>query len=163
MSEFPIARQKDLIIEEVADEMLVYDLDTDRAHFLDRMSALIWKHCDGENSAGDIAELLASELNSPVAVEVVTVGLAELARHDLLEHQATEIPTPKVSRRRLIQNLGLSAAISLPLIMSITAPTAAQQGSQCQSRPFPIGCFCVVNADCASFNCNGAGVCAPPP
>ncbi|HEY8187633.1 MAG TPA: PqqD family protein [Pyrinomonadaceae bacterium] len=163
MSEFPIARQQDLIIEEVGDEVLVYDLNTDRAHCLNRMSALIWKYCDGEKSAGDIAGLLEQELKSPVSVQVVTLGLAELDRYDLLKNETLQEPTVRVSRRRLIRNLGLTAAISLPVIMSISAPTAAQQGSPdpCAASPRPPGCPCVIDNDCDSFNCNG-GVCGPP-
>jgi hypothetical protein len=38
MSDFPIARQQGLITEEVSDEVLVYDLNTDRAHCLSRMN-----------------------------------------------------------------------------------------------------------------------------
>ena len=163
MSDFPIARQQDLIIEEVSDEVLVYDLNTDRAHCLNRMSALIWRNCDGENTAGDIAEILERELNSPVAVQVVMLGLEELSRYDLLKKETFQASTERVSRRRLIRNLGLTAAISLPLIMSIAAPTAAGQGSPdpCAANPGAQGCPCVTNGDCDSQNCN-VGICGPP-
>ena len=34
MEPLPVARQKDLIVRELSDEVLVYDLNTDKAHCL---------------------------------------------------------------------------------------------------------------------------------
>ena len=165
MREFPFARTKDLIIEELPDEVLVYDLITDKAHCLNRMSALIWKHCDGENTEGDIAAILQLEFKTPTSRKVVTLGLEELAAHGLLQEDAFAPSRAQVSRRRLIQNLGLSAAIALPLIMSISAPAAAGAGSvppdPCIANPGGPGCPCSNDNDCDSFNCN-VGVCGPP-
>lgn len=163
MREFPIARRDDLIVEELPNEVLVYDLNNDKAHCLNRAAALIWKNCDGEKSEGEIARLLEQELRSPVSVQVVTLGLEELARYGLLKSETLEAPQSRVSRRRLIRHLGLTAAISLPLIMSISAPTAAQQGSvtdPCIANPGAIGCPCMTDFDCDTFNCN-VGVCGP--
>lgn len=163
MRDFPIARTKDLIIEEVSDEVLVYDLITDKAHCLNRMSALIWKNCDGEKTEGEIAAILQQELQTPMSTKVVTLGLAELAGFGLLQVDASTPPPARVSRRRLIQHLGLTAVIALPLIMSITAPTAAGAGgstSPCAANPRAIGCPCKGDGDCDSGNCSG-GVCGP--
>lgn len=166
MRDFPVARQQDLIVEELADEVLVYDLTTDKAHCLNRMSALIWRNCDGKKSESEIAEVLEQELESPVSVQVVLLGLEELASYGLLKSEPNEegeLPKATVSRRRLVQNLGLAAALSLPLIMSISAPTAAQAGSTtdpCIANPRAIGCPCNTDFDCDSANCNG-GTCGP--
>ena len=163
MRDFPVARTKDLIIEELPDEVLVYDLNTDKAHCLNRMSALIWKNCDGEKTEGDIAAILQNELKTPMSAKVVTLGLEELAGYGLLQADAPLVPPGRVSRRRLIQNLGLTAAIALPLIMSISAPAAAGAGSitdPCIANPRAVGCPCQSDADCDSFNCN-AGICGP--
>jgi Coenzyme PQQ synthesis protein D (PqqD) len=162
MKQFPIARRKDLIIEDLPDEVLVYDLTTDKAHCLNRTSALIWKNCDGEKSAGEIAELLEQELESPVSVQVVMLGLEELAVNGLLQQEETSIaPGAQVSRRRLIQNLGLTAAIALPVIMSLSVPAAAGAGSvtnPCVANPRADGCPCTLNSDCDSGDCIG-GIC----
>lgn len=163
MKQFPIARQKDLIVEELPDEVLVYDLNTDKAHCLNRMSALIWKNCDGEKSEGEIAQLLEQELESPVSLQVVMLGLQELAARGLLQEDEAIALRPQLSRRRLIQHLGLSAAIALPVIMSISAPAAAGAGSvtdPCIANPRGIGCPCISDTDCDSANCN-KGVCGP--
>jgi hypothetical protein len=163
MKDFPTARTKDLIIEELADEVLVYDLITDKAHCLNRMSALIWKNCDGAKTESELAAILQRELGTPISRQVVKLGLEELAGHSLLQEDALTPPGERVSRRRLIQNLGLSAALALPLIMSISTPAAAGASSTtnpCTANPRAVGCPCNSDFDCDSFNCN-AGVCGP--
>ena len=163
MRDFPSARSKDLIIEELADEVLVYDLSTDKAHCLNRMSALIWKNCDGTTSESELAVILQRELGTPTSTQVVKLGLEELAAHGLLQEDMGASPGERLSRRRLIQNLGLSSAMALPLIMSISAPAAAGAGSTtnpCVANPRGFGCPCISDADCDSGNCN-VGVCGP--
>ena len=163
MRDFPIARTNELIIEEAADEVLVYDLNTDKAHCLNRMSALIWKSCDGEKTEGDIAAILEQEFETPMPTQVVKLGLEELAGYGLLQDEVSPTPMPQVSRRRLIQQLGLTAAIALPLVMSISVPAAAGAGSTtdpCIANPRAEGCPCQSDADCDSDNCN-AGICGP--
>ena len=157
MKQFPSARQKDLIIEELPDEVLIYDLTTDKAHCLNRTSAFIWRNCDGERSAGEIAELLEQELKSSVPMEVVMLGLEELAVHGLLQEETSIAPTPQVSRRRLIRSMGLTAAFALPLILSISAPAAAGAGSvtnPCTANPRADGCPCTLDSDCDGGNCD---------
>ena len=73
MKQFPIARRENLIVEELPDEVLVYDLTTDKAHCLNRTAALIWKNCDGEKTQGDLAALLQHELKTPMSTQVVTL------------------------------------------------------------------------------------------
>jgi hypothetical protein len=164
MRQFPIARGENLIVEELPDEVLVYDLNTDKAHCLNRTAALIWKNCDGGKTEGDIAALLQHELKTPMSIQVVMLGLEELAGYGLLKEDASAPPKVRVSRRRLIQNLGLTAAIALPVIMSISAPAAAQAASTadpCIANPREVGCPCTFDSDCDSANCN-AGTCGPP-
>ncbi|MBV9278705.1 MAG: hypothetical protein JOZ41_01360, partial [Chloroflexi bacterium] len=44
----PRARKNGLIVRELEDEVLVYDLERHRAHCLNRAAGLVWKHADGE-------------------------------------------------------------------------------------------------------------------
>lgn len=43
----PMARQSGLVVQEMPDEVLVYDMDTNKAHCLNQSAAFIWKSCDG--------------------------------------------------------------------------------------------------------------------
>lgn len=164
MRQLPIARDKDLIVQELPDEVLVYDLKTDKAHCLNPTAALIWKNCDGQKSVSQIAGLVEQELKSPVSEQVVTLGLEELAGYRLLKEE-TWVPLQEtgLSRRQLIKRLGLTAAIGLPVIISITAPRAVEAATvdPCTADPRAIGCPCTFDGDCDSDNCNG-GICGPP-
>jgi hypothetical protein len=161
MKQFPLARRDNLIVEELPGEVLVYDLNTDKAHCLNRTAALIWKNCDGEKTEGDLAALLQHELKTPMPMEVVVLGLEELAGYGLLQVDASAPPRAQVSRRRLIRNLGLTAAIALPVIMSLSVPAAAGAGSvtnPCTANPRADGCPCTLDSDCDSGDCIG-GIC----
>jgi dTDP-D-glucose 4,6-dehydratase len=50
----PLARQKGLVVQEIPDEVLVYDLDSNKAHCLNKSAAFVWKSCNGSNSVTDI-------------------------------------------------------------------------------------------------------------
>ena len=42
----PRARTDRLVIQDLPDETLVFDQLTNKAHCLNRTTALVWKHCD---------------------------------------------------------------------------------------------------------------------
>ena len=44
----PVARQEGLVIQEMPDEVLVFDLKTNKAHCLNETAAFVWKACDGK-------------------------------------------------------------------------------------------------------------------
>ena len=52
----PMARQNGIVVQEMPDEVLVYDLDSNKAHCLNQSAALVWKSCDGTNTVGDIVK-----------------------------------------------------------------------------------------------------------
>jgi hypothetical protein len=151
----PRARQSELVLKEVGGEMLVYDRRNDKAHCLNQAAAFVWSHCDGQITAGEMAEMLGRELNTPVAVEVVWFALDQLRRSSLLaESPAGLRKMNHLPRRVLMKRLGIAAAVAVPLVTSIVAPTAAAAAS-C----LPASAPCVVNSDCCSNNCadNGRG------
>jgi hypothetical protein len=160
----PFARTDQLIVQEVPNEVLVYDLDRHKAHCLNRTSAIVWKHCDGQTTVGQLARLLEREMNTPVETDVVWLALKQLEKFHLLQER---VPQAKgVSRRDLILKYA-PATLAVPLILSISSPTAAQAASTppppadpCIANPGAIGCPCVTNAQCDSQNCN-AGECGP--
>jgi Coenzyme PQQ synthesis protein D (PqqD) len=149
----PLARKDQLVIQELPGELLVYDLERHKAHCLNKTAATVWKHCDGTLAIADMARLLESELKTPVEMEVVWLALQQLDKFHLLQEQVS-IPDARsgLSRRELVRRIGV-AAILLPAIISITAPTALAQGS-CR----PLGAACAVNTDCCSNCCKTVGV-----
>lgn len=141
----PRARQSSLIIKEVDDETLVYDLETDKAHCLNSTAARIWKSCDGRTSVAEIASQLGSTDHAPVNEDVVWLALDQLEKFKLLdEAPAKPALLSGLTRRQMVARLGI-AAVALPAIVSIISPHASAQGSP---GPIPPGFCCVSPLDC---------------
>jgi hypothetical protein len=120
----PLARSADLIIEEVGDEVLVYDSNSDTAHCLTPDAARVWRACDG----GTPIETLTAQVG--LSAERVDDALNELQRCQLLE-QAPTVAGDGHTRRELslrVAKVGAAAA-AVPLIISVSAPTPAQAGT----------------------------------
>jgi hypothetical protein len=152
----PKARRNQLVRKELGGEMLVYDRNSDEAHCLNATAARVWAHCDGRTTVAEMARLLEEEMKTPVADEVVWLALEQLRKSRLLQESW---PTPahlgQMSRRVMVRRLGIAAAVIVPLVTSIMAPTAVAAAS-C----LPSGTTCTSDAQCCSNSCldNGRGV-----
>ena len=163
----PHARKDGLVIKELPNETLVYDLERDEAHCLNQTAALVWKRCDGKTTIAKMTSLLQEKLDTSVNADVVWLAVRQLQRFHLVESYDGEIVVmPTVSRRNLVLKYA-PAALVLPLIMSISAPAAAQAATPtpppdpCIANPGGLGCPCAVDGQCDSQNCN-TGTCGPP-
>jgi hypothetical protein len=138
----PRARQNELVVEELPDETLVYDLKRHKARCLNRTAALVWQHCDGQTSVAHVAALLEEQLATPTDEAVVWMALDRLGRAHLLSEPVT-LPADRAqySRREVLRTLRRVAGISLlPVVASIVAPRAAAAAScvdvgVCVTRP----------------------------
>ncbi|MEE8148708.1 MAG: PqqD family protein [Longimicrobiales bacterium] len=157
-SSFPKARRKDLVVEELPDETLVYDLERDKAHCLNPTAALVWRRCDGNTSVADMAALLEQEMDLPADQSLVWMALDRLGKARLLEEPVT-LPgqAARYSRREMMRTLGRVAGLTLvlPVVSSIVAPLAAMQGS------------CIPKDTCNGDvlvppNCTGLPICEKP-
>src|SRR6266404_8770182 len=156
----PLARKEGLVIQELPDEVLVYDLERDRAHCLNETAAFVWQRCDGRNSTSQIALTLGNQLNCKVDERIVWLALDQLGRNHLLEEQPRPPPSMmSVNRRTMVRTLGLTAAVAIPIVTSIVAPTPAQAATGC----IPAGQSCTPGgtACCAPSVCSG-GICSNP-
>jgi hypothetical protein len=156
----PLARTDQLVVRELPDEMLVYDLERHKAHCLNKASAIVWKHCDGRMTVAEVARLLERELATLVEDDVVWLALRQLRRFHLLEEESNAVLGTKVTRRDLVRKY-LPAALALPVILSISSPAAAQavSGACAAATNRPNGCPCSFG-QCQSGCCTG-GTCQP--
>ncbi|HYG80181.1 MAG TPA: PqqD family protein [Pyrinomonadaceae bacterium] len=148
----PLARTKGLVVNELPEEIVVYDRESHKAHCLNRMAALVWKRCDGRTSPRRIAQLVGQDLNSRVGEDLVWYALEQLAKDRLLTEKvvpraqgdaAAAFTAARLSRRELVRRLGLAAVVALPLITTIVAPTPVEAAAS--------GCV----------DCNGVLCCSP--
>jgi hypothetical protein len=143
----PQARTEGLVIRELDDETLVYDTERDEAHCLNQTAALVWESCDGRTTAAHAAQSLQSKLDASVDQDLVWLAVKQLQRFHLVEASAK---SPSVSRRDLVLKYA-PAALALPVIMSISAPTPAGTIS-CLHAGTP----CPGSLPCCSGVCDGS-------
>lgn len=129
-SQFPIARRNGLVVQEVPDEVLVYDLDSNKAHCLNQTAALVWKSCDGTNTISDIAKLVESQAGGSVSGDIVWLAIDQLSENGLLETQLASNFAGQ-SRREVIKKIGLASMIAIPVIASLVAPPSVLANTSC--------------------------------
>jgi len=166
-SALPQRRTRNLVVDYLPDEVLVYDSDNDKAHCLNRSAALVWQSCDGDTAPSEIARQLQAELNADGGKDsraadcekMVWLALEQLERNQLLDQTAVApAQFASLSRRRMIRGLGLAAAVAAPVITSIVAPTAAEAATLLAP-----GACCGNPNECASNSCNQNPTCVGPP
>ena len=121
----PLARQQGLKVQEVADEVLVYDLERHRAHCLNKTAALVWRQCDGKTNLEETVGILQQAVQTPVDEDVVRIALDRLRRAHLLSMEGSDLPETIPSRRVGVRRLGKLGLLALPVVSSIVAPTPA--------------------------------------
>ena len=129
----PKASAHDMVVQELDAETLVYDKKRHQAHCLNPLASLIWRHCDGQRSVPDLARLAHEQLGVPNDVQLIEVGLHDLAYANLLVIAPKATPEQRqYSRREVARRLGVAAAaglILLPVITSVGTASAASIAS----------------------------------
>ena len=161
----PLGRSRDLIVEELGDELLVYDMEADRGHCLSPTAARVWRRCDGRTPPEGLSAQLGLDQDA------VDRALEELAACELLEAapEPTVVPAGNGATRRELASKVVkvgAVAAAAPLIVSVAAPTPAQAQTLAFCAQFDItpGCGLCQRAGCCC--CTPAGGvdkrCVPP-
>ena len=122
--QLPVARKEGLVIQELPDEILVYDLKINKAHCLNETAAFVWKACDGKNSVADITKLFGNKSNSQVPEDLIWLALDQLSENNLLEKEL-EAKLKGQTRREVIKKIGLASIVALPIISALIFPQSA--------------------------------------
>ncbi len=191
MKIYPINRQSNIVIQQLNDETLIYDLSINKAFCLNETSGIIWQMCDGTKTVADISQAVSQKLNANISEDFVWLALDQLKKDKLITNEFTSV-FAGMTRREVIRKVGFASMVALPVVASMIAPTAVNAQSclaamqSCTPSPTgggccpdsfcavpPVGgaictCQCVAPGDCfpqtfcpSSVNCNGNGVCAP--
>ena len=124
----PQARHDRLVIQEVGDETIVYDEQRNHIHRLNQTAALVWRHCDGRRTPGDLAQALQDRIGAPVTEEMVWLALYRLEKEHLLQERLVRPETgAQITRRQMLRKAALvgGATLLLPVVQSMAAPTPA--------------------------------------
>lgn len=154
----PMARQNGLVVQEMPDEVLVYDLDTNKAHCLNNSAALIWRACDGNNSVADIVRQFESNGAGKVTEDFVWLAIDQLNENNLLEGKVAPRFAGQ-SRRQVLKTIGLASMVAIPVIASLVAPQNALGSVSCACTDVGQMTQCQMATGCPSQTCNANGQC----
>jgi hypothetical protein len=136
----PKTRSSQLLVEELVDELLIYDVERNEVHCLNGSAVQVWALCDGERTVSEIARALNSDLEPEAAETLVWTALDQFVEKHLLEEvedQPLDVYRPEgMTRRQMLLRLSLTVAM-LPLVESIVSPEAALARSE-STPPTPI-------------------------
>jgi hypothetical protein len=136
----PRARNQNIVIQELEAEILIYDLEINRAFCLNPTAAIVWKHCLGKSTFAGVIDDFNENFNQKITEDFVWLTLDHLKQNNLLERaEEFEINFGGLSRREVIRKVGLGSMVALPLISSIIAPQSinAQSGTPRPHRLLP--------------------------
>lgn len=153
----PMARQNGLVVQEMPDEVLVYDLDTNKAHCLNQSAALVWRSCDGSNSVADIVRQFEANGGGKVTEDFVWLAIDQLGENNLLENKVAPRFNGQ-SRRQVLKTIGLASMVALPVIASLVAPQNALGNVSCACTDVGQMTQCL-QLMCPSTTCNTNGQC----
>jgi hypothetical protein len=162
-----------LVVQEFGDELLIYDQQTDVAHCLSSVAAVVWRMCEGGASLQDIANRISVDRlggsSAPEDAEILAqAAVTELEEKSLLIGNGPG--AEGISRRHVLRRMaGVgAAALAAPLVVSAAVPKPAEAAGS------PPGCGIVgatctppnshnsANTCCTSTgnNCSPAGICS---
>lgn len=172
----PKARIDRLVVQELMDEVVIYDMDRHRSHCLSPTAASVWRQCDGKTSAAEMARRLRQEAGVTIDEKGVWLALSRLSRAHLLQGKLEQPELgDRASRRTLLRQM--AGIGGLALVTSIVIPEAGAQATippaclqsscceQCTRNPNACKCcfaggsveFCSENCgnDCQQAPTNG--------
>jgi len=170
----PKSRKENLVVQELDGEVLIYDLQNDKAFCLNITSAIVWQACDGSKNVSEISEWVGEKLNTANNEDLVWLALDQLKKEKLIENGADIANQFEgMSRREVVKKIGLTSLVAIPVVASLVAPVAAATASICgmlTGAPSPtctptgpancpttnqraMGCRCDNNGQCCSGTC----------
>ena len=130
----PIARKKDIFVENLPEEVVLYDKTNNKVHCLKKTAAAIWEICDGSRTVDELAHIAQAKLGAPADRNVVLQALEELEKAELLEAGSVMVSDAGLTSRR--EAVGRIALAGTTLVATIVAATPAAHAS-CHEPPPP--------------------------
>lgn len=167
MNILPKARNKDIVVQEMGTELLIYDLTTHKAYGLNETSAIVYNACNGQSTFEELKK------THKFTDELIFLTLDELKKVSLLTDEIYQSPFAGMTRREVVKKVGLATMIALPLISSVSAPPAAAAQSNCMGNGQTCTPTLSMGNCCSGFWCsiigclacvnNGVERCFTPP
>jgi hypothetical protein len=154
MTNKPISRRANIVVQELKNEVLIYDLEINKAYCLNQTTALVWQCCDGKTTPLQISNILSIKLKTLFSEDLVWLTLNELQKNGLLdESQIVPNKFSALSRREAVRKIGFASLVALPIITSLVAPTAINAATCSLVQPGQPFAVTTRPATCADGTC----------
>jgi hypothetical protein len=131
----PLARKSDIFLENLPEEVVLYDKTNNKVHCLSKTAAVIWESCDGSRTVDDLAHFIEAKLGAPADRNLVLLALEELEKADLMEAGSGIVSDAEFTSRR--EAIGKMVLAGSALVATIVAPSPVAHGSV---APCAVGC-----------------------
>ena len=157
----PEARSTEIIEQEADKELLIYDLQINKAYTLNETLKTVFRACDGKTSFADFKR------RTKYTDDLIHFALGELKSNNLLSGDYGNGHFAGLNRREVIKRVGLATLTALPIIVALAAPAAATAASLtvCQRTNCIDGnAACNFAPGCGALGanfvcCSGGGAC----
>ncbi|HLO86815.1 MAG TPA: PqqD family protein [Nostocaceae cyanobacterium] len=143
----PVARTENLLLQDVGNELIIYDQRNNSSHCLTPIAVRVWELSNGQNTVNDIAKKLEKEFDLPIDGDVDVRGLVwltleELERYSLIKEYLKQPATEEIfgiSRRKVIKTATLVGGFAIgsmfPLVKSVAVPDPRGNQSTAGGNP----------------------------
>ena len=134
----PLVRKRDIFVENLPEEVVLYDKSNNKVHCLNKTAAAIWESCDGTRTVGELAHIAGAKLGVPPDRKVVMQALAELDKADLLEAGRGMVSNPAfATRRKAVGKIALAGTALVATIVTSSPPAHASSHHDPKPTPPP--------------------------
>jgi len=131
----PLARKRDILPENLPEEIVLYDKLNNRVHCLNKIATAVWESCDGTRTIDDLAHIVEAKFGAPADRDLVLQALAELEKADLLESASEPISEARLTSRR--EAVGKIALVASAMVATIVASAPIAHASWRIAPPPP--------------------------
>ena len=135
-------------MQQIDQELLVYNISTNKAMSLNQTAGFIWEKSDGKTSISEIQKSFNEHFSINVEEDFIKLTLGDLNKAGLLENTDNFL-NEKLNRRKILLKCGTSM-VMLPIILTIVAPTPSHAASSNCSDP-SLACMSTPDCDPADF------------
>lgn len=160
LGRLPIARSDDLVISELGDELLIFDLRTNTGLCLNAEAARVWRALDGSRTLDQLTADVGLASTDLAVYAIKRLAVADLLVGDVPESVNDAVmPRRELMRKLLVAGAG---AVALPVVATFAVPTSAAAASNACTGVLlttcvpggvnPTGCPCTGTPQCVSGN-----------
>jgi hypothetical protein len=138
----PLARKNGVFVENLPEEVVLYDKTHDKVHCLNKTAAAVWENSDGSKTVDELTQVVEAKSGAPADRKLVLQALEELEEAGLMEAGSAVVAEAGLPSRREAVGKMVMAGTALVATIVAAAPKAhaSQDPPKKVSDPPPVEC-----------------------